>query len=56
MIQEFEGKSEIEAISNALLTLGLTREEIEVEIIDSKKPLFLFGQGKVKIRVHYGNR
>jgi spoIIIJ-associated protein len=56
MTQEFEGKSEIEAISNALTTLGLTRDEIEVEIVDLKRPLFLFGQGKVRIRVQYGDR
>jgi spoIIIJ-associated protein len=56
MTQEFEGKSEIEAISTALSVLGLTRDEIDVEIIDTKRPLFLFGQGKVRIRVHYGER
>ncbi len=56
MTQEFEGKSEIEAISNALTTLGLTRDEIDVEVLDAKRPLFLFGQGKVRIRVHYGDR
>jgi spoIIIJ-associated protein len=56
MIQDFEGKSEIEVISKALTSLGLTRDEIDVEILDSKKPLFLFGQGKVRIRVHYGDR
>lgn len=54
MTQEFEGKSEIEAISTALASLGLSRDDIEVEILDTKKPLFLFGQGKVRIRVYYG--
>jgi spoIIIJ-associated protein len=52
MIHEFEGKSEKEAIDNAIESLGLNREEIDVEILESKKKPFFFGAGKVKIRVH----
>ena len=52
MNQEFEGKSEKEAIDNAIQALGLNRDEIDVEILESKRKGFLFGTGKVKIRVH----
>jgi len=55
MIHEFEGKTEKEAIDNAIESLGLDREEIDVEILESKKKGFLFGGGKVKIRVHIGD-
>ena len=51
-VQEFEGKNEEEAISRAIEALGLNREEIDVEIVESKKSSFLFGGGKVRIRVH----
>jgi spoIIIJ-associated protein len=51
-IKEFEGKSEEEAINRAIESLGLNREEIDVEIVEAKKSSFLFGGGKVKIRVH----
>ena len=51
MIQEFEGKTEKEAIDNAITSLGLNRDEIDVEILENKKG-FLFSGGKVKIRVH----
>jgi len=51
-VQEFEGKNEQEAINKAIEALGLKREEIDVEIVESKKSGFLFGSGKVKIRVH----
>jgi len=53
MIHEFEGKSEKEAIDNAIESLGLNRDEIDVEILENKKKSFFFGGGgKVKIRVH----
>ena len=55
MIHEFEGKTEKEAIDNAIESLGLDREEIDEEILESKKKGFLFGGGKVKIRVHIGD-
>ncbi len=51
MMQEFEGKTEKEAIDNAINALGLNREEIDIEIVKNKKS-FLFGGGKVKIKVH----
>lgn len=51
-VQEFEGKNEQEAINRAIEELGLKREEIDVEIVESKKANFLFGGGRVKIRVH----
>ncbi len=51
-VREFEGKNEQEAIDNAIESLGLNREDIDVEIVESKKASFLFGGGKVKIRVH----
>jgi spoIIIJ-associated protein len=51
MIYEFEGKNENEAIDNAVKSLGLERDEIDVEILENKKG-FLFGGSNVKIRVH----
>lgn len=53
MIKEFEGKTEQEAIENALDTLGVNQDEIKIEIIEEGKPRFLFGKKKVKIRVHF---
>ncbi len=55
MVHEFEGKTEKEAIDNAIESLGLNRDEIDVEILESKKKGFLWGGGKVKIRVHLGD-
>jgi spoIIIJ-associated protein len=51
-VQEFEGKNEEEAINKAIESLGLNRDDIDVEIVEAKKSSFLFGGGKVKIRVH----
>jgi len=51
-VKEFEGKNEEEAINKAIEALGLNREDIDVEIVRAKKAGFLFGSGKVKIRVH----
>jgi spoIIIJ-associated protein len=51
-VQEFEGKNEEEAINKAIDSLGLNRDDIDVEIVEAKKSSFLFGGGKVKIRVH----
>lgn len=51
-IREFEGKNEEEAINKAIESLGLNRDEIDVEIVEAKKAPFLFGGGKVRIRVH----
>ncbi len=54
MIKEFEGKNKEEAIKNALESLGLDKDEVEIEVIENIKSGFLFRGGKVKIRVHYG--
>jgi spoIIIJ-associated protein len=51
-VREFEGKNEEEAINRAIESLGLNRDEIDVEIVEAKKAPFLFGGGKVRIRVH----
>ena len=51
-VKEFEGRNEEEAINKAIESLGLDRDEIDVEIVEAKKAPFLFGGGKVKIRVH----
>lgn len=55
MIKEFEGKTEEEAINNAIEALGLNREDIDIEEIEPVKSGFLFRGGKVKIRVHYND-
>ena len=52
MVHEFEAKTEKEAIDKAIDSLGLDRDEIDVEILENKKKGFLFGSGNVKIRVH----
>jgi len=54
MIREFEGKTEKEAIDKAIESLGLNRDEIDIEIVESRKGL-LFGKGKVRIKVHVGD-
>jgi len=52
IVKEFEGRNEKEAIDRAIEELGLDRNEIDFEIVESKKPGILFRGGKVKIRVH----
>jgi spoIIIJ-associated protein len=52
VVKEFEGKTEKEAIDRAIEELGLDRNEIDFEIVESKRPGILFRGGKVKIRVH----
>jgi spoIIIJ-associated protein len=52
IVKEFEGRSEKEAIDRAIEELGLDRNEIDFEIVESKRPGILFRGGKVKIRVH----
>ena len=49
--REFEGRTEEEAINNAIEALGLEADEIDVEVVESQKSSFLKG-GKVRIRVH----
>src|SRR6056297_1072002 len=51
MIKEFEGKSEKEAIDNAVAELNLDREQFDVEIMESNRG-GLFRKGNVKIRVY----
>jgi len=51
-VQEFEGKNEQEAIDNAIKALGLNKEDIDIEVVESKKGKFIFGGSKVRIRVH----
>ena len=55
MIKEFEGKTEEDAINNAIEALGLSREDIDIEKIEPLKSGFLFRGGKVKIRVHFND-
>ncbi|GMO56365.1 MAG: protein jag [Termitinemataceae bacterium] len=51
MIYEFEGRTEKEAIDNAVKELSLTRDSFDVEIIETQKG-GLFKKGFVKIQVH----
>ena len=52
MVYEFEGKTEREAIDTAVESLGLQRDEFDVEIVETQKAgLFNFNK-KVVIRVH----
>jgi len=53
MVQEFEGRTEKEAIDQAIADLGIERDEFDVELIDTQKAGFLGMGKKVKIRVHY---
>jgi spoIIIJ-associated protein len=52
MYQEFEGRTEKEAIDIAIEALGLERDEFDVEILETEKSGFLSLQKKVRIRVH----
>ncbi len=51
-VHEFEGRTEKEAIANAIEAMGLDEDEIDVEVVKSRSGLF--GGGKVTIRVHVG--
>lgn len=51
MFYEYEGKTEKEAIEKAAQTLGLEKDQFDVEILESQKKS-LFKAGYVKIRVH----
>lgn len=51
MIREFEGKTEQDAINQAIEELHIEREDFDVEILDDGKR-GLFKRGNVKIRVH----
>ncbi len=51
MIYEFEGKTEREAINNAIDALGIEADQFDVEIVEIQKNS-LFKKGFAKIRVH----
>jgi spoIIIJ-associated protein len=51
MVKEFEGATEKEAIDNAIASLGIDREEFDVEIVEASKK-GIFKKGSVKIRVY----
>lgn len=51
MVYEFEGKTEKEAVENAVAELGISQDEFDVEILEIQKSS-LFKKGFVKIRVH----
>ena len=55
MVREFEGRSEKEAIDNAVAELGLERDQFDVEIVDTQKSGFLNLQKTIRIRVHYSD-
>lgn len=52
MYQEFEGKTEKEAIDLAVEALGLERDEFDVEVLETEKTGIFNLQKKVRIRVH----
>lgn len=52
MYQEFEGRTEKEAIETAIDALGLERDEFDVEILETEKSGLFNLQKKVRIRVH----
>lgn len=52
MYQEFEGKTEKEAIDLAIDALGLERDEFDVEVLETEKGGIFNLQKKVRIRVH----
>lgn len=52
MVYEFEGKTEKEAIDAAVESLGMNRDEFDVELVETQKTGFLNLQKKVLIRVH----
>ena len=52
---EVTGKTEDEAIKNALEQLGLDRDDVSVEILERAKSGFLgLGSSPAKVRVSYG--
>lgn len=56
MVYEFEGKTEKEAIDAAVASLGMNRDEFDVELVETQKTGFLNLQKKVLIRVHTRNQ
>ncbi len=55
LMQEFEGKNRDDAVKNALQTLGLRREQVEIEYIDDGKAGFFGFRGgrPARIKVYY---
>lgn len=51
MTYEFTGKTEEEAIENAIKELGLERDEFDVEILEKNKGLFRKGPVRIKVYV-----
>ncbi len=51
MVHEFEGKTEEEAIENAVAALGVERDKFDVEILETTKGSFL-KKAKTRIRVY----
>ena len=51
MTREFEGKTEQDAINQAIEALHIEREDFDVEILDNGRR-GLFKKANVKIRVH----
>ena len=51
MVNEFEGRTENEAIARAAEKLGLQKDDFDVEILETQRS-GLFKKGYVKIRVH----
>ncbi len=52
MTYEFEGKTEREAIDNAVAELELERDKFDIEVLESQKTGFLGIGKRVRIRVH----
>jgi spoIIIJ-associated protein len=52
MVQEFEARTEEEAVQEAIETLGIDRDQFDVEVLETEKAGFLNLQKKVRIRVH----
>ena len=52
MVREFEGRSEREAIDEAVQALGIERHEFEVVILESQRRGFLGLNRSTRIRVH----
>lgn len=52
MVREYEGRSEQEAIDEAVQALGIERHEFEVEILETHKSGFLGLNRSTRIRVH----
>ena len=56
MVYKFEGKTEKEAIDNAVEALGLDRDQFDVEIVNTEKGGFLNLSKKVTIDVHINDQ